>query len=76
MFATTTAAETHAVQFHDPQDARRFVRVIRRRGYNARRLGATVYVVISPRASLDLLVKQWAVRSGRTPLYDQYTIVE
>ncbi len=67
--------ETHAVQFKDEQDARRFVRVIRRKGWNARRKGREVYVVISDEISLDLLVQQWAVRSRRSPRYDGYTIV-
>ncbi len=67
--------QTHAVQFKDEQDARRFVRVIRRRGLEARRKGREVYVAIGDEISLDLLVKQWAVRSGRSPQYDGYTIV-
>lgn len=71
----TRQIETHAVQFASKQDAQRFVRVIRRRGWNARRKGDTVYVAIGMRASLDLLVKQWAVLSGRSPHFDDYTIV-
>jgi len=73
---TTSIAQTHAVRFDDLRDARSFVRAIRRRGWEARRQGNIVYVVIGMRASLDLMVKQWAVISGRTAAYDGYTIVE
>jgi len=67
--------KTYAVQFKNEQDARRFVRVIRRHGLEARRRGKEVYVAIGDEISLDLLVRQWAVRTGRSPQYDGYTIV-
>ncbi len=73
MFATQEV-KTHAVQFENEQDARRFVRVIRRKGWEARRKGREVYVVIGDEISLNLLVQQWAIRSKRSPHYDDYTI--
>jgi hypothetical protein len=57
------------VRFDEREDARSFVRAIRRRGWNARRKGRAVYVVIGDRFSLDLLVRQWAERVGREPRY-------
>ena len=63
--AVKTAVQTHKVRFADPVDARNFVRAIRKRGWEARRRGNEVYVVIGTRASLDLMVRQWATAIRR-----------
>ena len=67
--ASPTTPTTMFVRFDKREDAQSFVRAIRRRGWNARRQGQNVYVVIRDALSLDLLVRQWAERVGREPRY-------
>ena len=70
MNTTATASPTTKfVCFEESEDAQSFVRAIRRRGWNARRKGRIVYVVINEGLYLDLLVRQWAERAGREPRY-------
>ena len=67
--ALSTTPTTMFVRFDKREDAQSFVRAIRRRGWNARRKGRIVYVVINEGLYLDLLVRQWAERAGREPRY-------
>lgn len=70
---TKPAVRTHAVEFAEVRDARSFVRTIRRRGWEARRLKNRVFVVVGTRASLDLMVRQWIVITRRKVV--EYTIL-
>lgn len=72
---TKPAVRTHAVEFAEVRDAKSFVRAIRRRGWEARRLGNRVFVVIGTQAALDLMVKQWVLISRRQEM-PEYTILE
>ena len=71
---TVKTVQTHVVRFADIDDAKSFVRAIRKRGWEARRRREEVYVVIGTRASLDLMVRQWALAVRRRKGELRYTV--